>query len=158
MKYLILIISTVLLQSCASTKHTDVYRQIVEDIKASKEYEDFTNQSKKKCKGLLLSNHKYSICSFGLFFKDREIKEFIYNDCSEKETFKTEKINDLKKLSDKGETCFIGDFSFKVKDKIAVKIFSKSDMNKVGYESLHFLYEISNNRIQKIESIKVIND
>ncbi|QMU65796.1 MAG: hypothetical protein GKR88_16980 [Flavobacteriaceae bacterium] len=157
MKYLILI-TTFLLQSCASAQATDVYRKIVDDIKNSKKYEDFTNQSKQKCKGLFVSKYKYSVCSFGSFFKNEEIKAFIDNECSEEETFKTEKSNVLNKLSDKGETCFIADFSFKVKDKIAVKIISKSDENKIGYESLHFLYDVSNNQAQRLEIIEVTND
>ena len=72
--------------------------------------------------------------------------------------FITEKSNILNKLSDKGETCFVANFSFKVKDKIAVKIIFKSDENKIGYESLHFLYDVSNNQLQRLESIEVTND
>lgn len=157
MKYLILTI-VIFLQSCASAQTTDVYRKIVDDIKNSKEYEGFTNQSNQNCKGLSVSKYKYSVCSFGSFFKDEDIKTFMDNECNEEETFKSKKNNALKKFSDTGETCFIADFSFKVKNKIAVKIISKSDEDKIGYESLHFLYDVNNNQVRKLESIEVTND
>jgi hypothetical protein len=159
MRQLILII-ILFAQSCISTnaQSKDDYRKIVDDIKNSKEYKDFVNKREQGCKTLLVSKYKYSICSFGSFFKNGDIKTFIDNECSEKETFKSKKCNRLKKLSDKGETCFIADFSFKVKDKIAVKIISKNDERKIGYESLHFLYDLADNQVKRLESIEVIND
>jgi len=157
MRHIICIIA-LFTQFLGNAQNKEEYTKIIEDIKKTKEYEGFISSHKQNCKGLAVSKYKYSICSFGSFFKDGEIKSFLDSKCSEEETFKSKKCNLLKKLSDKGNTCFIADFSFKIKDKIGVKIISKKDEGKIGYESLHFLYDISTNEVRMLEAIKVTND
>ena len=92
------------------------------------------------------------------FFIDTTIQNYINQKCTNVAiAFKTEKYNDLIKLSDREHTCFLAYFSFKVKDRIAVKIVYK-DRSAYGGRSIVFLYKIQDGGISKLENIEIIQD
>lgn len=165
MKAITIIIALTFMQSCSTSKNNkpldqSIYRLIINDIKNTKEFKDFKSNEEDKCSIFLVTKYEYHLCEFGIFFKDKSIREIYKKRCDNVDlsTLETEK-DDLDKFSDKGTYCYIVHFSEKTDDKIIVEIIPKKAEGKIGYESLYYLYQIiGNNQIKKLENIRVIHD
>lgn len=158
-----LIISLTLMQSCATTKsnkqYDSIYRTIMDDIKTTPEFGEFKDNEGVECSNFSVAKYEYHLCEFSIFFEDKSIKEAYREKCMDMDlsTLKTDKEN-LEDFSDKGKKCFIVHFSEKINNRIIVEIIAKKNKDKIGYESLHFLYNINNNQVKKLEGIEVVND
>jgi hypothetical protein len=157
----ITILSLFILNSCSSTKlknqefeNKSIYQLILIDIKSSPEFNKF---KKNNCDKFLVGKYSYSFCSF--FINDNmELKSLYDKYCKSRslENINENAPENLNKYSDKGRKYYIVYFSEILEEKIIVNIIDKRDENAFGYTDLTFYYDLSNKKIDKMNSFETI--
>lgn len=152
--------------SCSINKdiftQSSAYELIIKDIKEDSRFIEFKDQYQNSCEGFSVYSESFSICDFEIIqfieieSKDLQdiYKEFCMNESSNKFFNPIEK--DLNKFSDKADQCFYVWFSEEINKKIIVQIIDMESYDQFGYEVLHYIYEVKDEKVEKSDTFGAI--